>query len=85
MDKEKLQRGNELVEAIKEVEDFLEAFPATSEEFYHYKITLQFDKPFSVEVIRKTIIADRIPDAIRNLRASAMEQLAQYKKEFEEL
>lgn len=85
MDKEKLQRCNELVEAIKEVEDFLEAFPATSEDNYRCQITVQYNAPFSATVIRKTIIADRIPAAFQNLRASAMVQLTQYKKEFEEL
>ena len=85
MDNEKLQRANELVEAIKEIEDFLEAFPATSEDIYRCQITIQYNAPFSAAIIRKTIIADRIPDAFLNLRASARVQLARYKEEFEEL
>ncbi len=85
MDNEKLQRGNELAEAIAEVEGFLEAFPATSEDKYRCQITIQYNALFSANVIKKTINADRLPDAYRKLKASAMEQLAQYKKEFEEL
>ena len=85
MDKEKLQRCNELVEAIKEVEDFLEAFPTTGEDIYRCQVTVQYNATFSATVIRKTIIADRIPDAFTALQNVAMSELEKYEQEFEEL
>lgn len=85
MDNEKLQRGNELAEAIKEIEGFLEAFPTTSEDIYRCQVTVQYNAPFSATVIRKTIIADRIPIAFDNLITDIRDELARYEKEFEEL
>ncbi len=85
MDNEKLQRGNELVEAIKEIEGFLEAFPTTSEDIYRCQVTVQYNAPFSATVIRKTIIADRIPIAFAALQTVTKRELEKYKLEFEEL
>ncbi len=84
MDNEKLQRGNELVEAINEIKKFLEAFPKDSSEIKRCQIRVLYN--FSPNREKSaTIIADRIPAAFQNLRASAMVQLTQYEKEFEKL
>ena len=85
MDKEKLQRGNELVEIIKEIKEFLSVFPDDSSHFGDCQIRVLYNVPCKAEVKSATIIADRIPAAFKNLRASAMGQLKQYVKEFEEL
>lgn len=84
MDNEKLQRANELVEAIKEIEEFLKAFPNDSKEISKCQIRVLYNFSPRTEKIA-TIVADRIPAAFQNLRASAMVQLTQYKKEFEKL
>lgn len=84
MDNEKLQRGNELVEAIKEVKEFLKAFPESSKSFSDCQIRVLYN--FSPKTERKaTIIADRIPRAFYNLIVNTRAELERYEKEFEEL
>ena len=85
MDKEKLQRGNELIEIIKEIKEFLAVFPEDSRDNSVCQIRVLYNVPCKAEVKSSTIIADRIPAAFQNLRASAMVQLTQYEKEFEKL
>ncbi len=85
MDNEKLQRGNELVEIIKEIKDFLSVFPDDSSHFGQCQIRVLYNVPLSAEVKSSTIIADLIPRAFFNLRAHTKEALARYEKEFEEL
>lgn len=84
MDNEKLQRANELVEAIKEIEKFLKAFPNDSKEISKCQIRVLYN--FSPKTERKaTIIADRIPIAFASLQKVAERELEKYKQEFEEL
>ena len=84
MDKEKLQRGNELVEAIKEVKEFLKAFPEDSCEIERCQIRVLYN--FSPNKEKSaTILASFIPAAFLNLRAMAKAELERYEMEFEEL
>lgn len=88
MDNEKLQRGNELVEAIKEVKEFLFVrSPSTGNkvDLCRFQIRIQYNVPFSAAVKSATINADRIPDAFIQLFTNIEEQLAEYEKEFAEL
>ena len=84
MDNEKLQRGNELVEAINEIKKFLEAFPKDSSQIKRCQIRVLYN--FSPNREKSaTIIADRIPVAFDNLITDIRDELARYEKEFEEL
>ena len=85
MDNEKLQRGNELVEIIKEIKEFLAVFPDDSRDNCECQVRVLYNVPFKAEVKSSTIIADRIPKAFFNLKAHVEEQLARYEKEFQEL
>lgn len=84
MDKENLQRANELAETIKEIEDFLKAFPENSKQFKDCQIKVLYN--FSPKQERSaTIIADLIPRAFFNLKVNIGAELERYEKEFEEL
>ena len=85
MDKEKLQRGNELVEIIKEIKEFLAVFPDDSSHFMDCQIRVLYNVPCRAEVKSATIIADRIPTAFAALQTVAKRELEKYKLEFEEL
>lgn len=85
MNNEKLNRGNELVEIIKEIEQILDVFPLKSEDNYRCQIKITYNVPYSTIVNSATISADRIPAAFKNLQAMVKEELVNYEKEFDEL
>lgn len=85
MDKEKLQRGNELVEIIKEIKEFLSVFPDDSSHFGQCQIRVLYNVPCKAEMKSATIIADLIPRAFFNLIVNTRAELERYEKEFEEL
>ena len=85
MDKEKLQRGNELVEIIKEITEFLSVFPDDSSHFGQCQIRVLYNVPCKAEMKSATIIADLIPRAFFNLIVNTRAELERYEKEFEEL
>jgi len=85
MNNEKLNRGNALVEIIKEIEQFLDVFPLKSEDNYRCQIEITYNVPYSTIVESATIKADRIPAAFKKLQAMVKEELVNYEKEFDEL
>lgn len=85
MDKEKLQRGNELAERITAVKSFLEVFRESSEHINNYQIKVMFNVPLNVNVVQRTILACFIPDAFKALISETMFELEALEKEFEEL
>ena len=85
MDKEKLQRGNELAERITAVKSFLEVFRESSEHINNYQIKVMFNFPLEANVVQRTILACFIPKAFKALISETMFELGALEKEFEEL
>lgn len=85
MDNEKLQRGNELDESIKNIKDFLEAFPSDISCVKDCQIKITYSVIYHVEPIVRTIWAGDIPTTFWKIKEFAEQELSQYEKEFEEL
>lgn len=85
MDNEKLQRGNELAETIKIINDFLEVFPKDISDVGQCQLKITYNVPCSAGVIERTIWAGNIPTTFWKIQEFAKQELSQYEKEFEEL
>jgi hypothetical protein len=85
MDKEKLQRGNELAEIIKNIKDFLEVFPSDISCVKDCQIKITYNVILSAKPRERTIWAGDIPTTFWKIQEFAMQELSQYEKEFEEL
>lgn len=85
MDKDRLQRGNELAERITAVKSFLEVFRESSEHINNYQIKVMFNAPLNANVVQRTILACFIPKAFKVLISETMFELGALEKEFEEL
>lgn len=85
MDKDRLQRGNELAERITAVKSFLEVFRESSEHINNYQIKVMFNAPLNANVVQRTILACFIPKAFKALISETMFELGALEKEFEEL
>lgn len=85
MDKEKLQRANELAERIEAVKSFLDIFRESSECINNYQIKVRFNAPLNANEVQRTILACFIPKAFKALISETMFELGALEKEFEEL
>ena len=85
MDNEKLQRGNELAESIKNIKDFLEVFPSDISCVKDCQVKITCSVIYQVEPIVRTIWAGDIRTAFWKIEEFAKQELSQYEKEFEEL
>ncbi len=85
MDNEKLQRGNELAEIIKNIKDFLEVFPSDISSVNNCQIKITYNVILNANPREKTIWAGDIPTTFWKIKEFAEQELSQYEKEFEEL
>ena len=85
MDNEKLQRGNELSEIIKNIKDFLEVFPSDIGSVNNCQIKITYNVILNAKPREKTIWAGDIPSTFWKIQEFAKQELSQYEKEFEEL
>ena len=85
MDNEKLQRGNELSEIIKNIKDFLEVFPSDISSVKDCQIKITYNVTLTAIPREKTIWAGDIPRTFWKIEEFAKLELSQYEKEFEEL
>lgn len=85
MDNEKLQRGNELAEIIKNIKDFLEVFPSDISSVKGCQIKITYNVILNAQTRERTIWAGDIPTTFWKIKEFAKQELRQYEKEFEEL
>ena len=85
MDNEKLQRGNELAEIIKNIKGFLEVFPSDISCVKDCQIKITYNVILSAKPRERTIWAGDIPTTFWKIEEFAKQELSQYEKEFEEL
>ena len=85
MDNEKLQRGNELAEIIKNIKDFLEVFPSDISSVNNCQIKITYNVILNANPREKTIWAGDIPTTFWKIKEFAEQELSKYEKEFEEL